>query len=172
MYLGLPFGTPNEVVLKTLQLLDKGYGHTIKSRGYKVLNYVKVIQGDGINENSLKEIIDTVLDNGYSMSNVAFGMGGGMLQENTRDTCKFAQKTSSITINGERRDIFKDPITDPGKASKAGRLDLIKVNGKYQTIKLDGNRVEDSNTEMKTVFLNGKLLMEDDLETIRKRVRE
>eukprot|EP00913_Durusdinium_trenchii_P004842 g4497.t1 len=39
-------------------------------------------------------------------------------------TFKCAFKCAEITINGESRDVFKDPITDKGKASKKGRLTL------------------------------------------------
>src|SRR5208283_4265477 len=47
-------GNPPEVVLQCLKLLDEKFGHTVNSKGYKVLNYVKVIQGDGVNEHSIQ----------------------------------------------------------------------------------------------------------------------
>jgi len=43
------------------------------------------------------------------------------MQNVNRDTCKFAIKASAIKVNGEWRDVYKDPITDPGKKSLRGR---------------------------------------------------
>ena len=61
---------------------------------------------------------------GWSADNIAFGMGGALLQIVDRDTQQFAMKCSAALINGEWRDVVKDPITDPGKRSKAGRVSL------------------------------------------------
>ena len=66
---------------------------------------------------------------GWSADNIAFGMGGALLQQVDRDTQKFAMKCSSITVNGEDRDVQKDPITDSGKKSKAGRVQLWTNSG-------------------------------------------
>lgn len=165
-------GNPPEVVVKSLQLLDEKFGHTINSKGYKVLNNVRVIQGDGINEHTIQEILDVALAAGYSATNIAFGMGGQLLQAHNRDTLRWAMKCSSITVNGEERDVFKDPVTDHDKISKAGRLDLIEDNGKYKTVKLGVGQEFDSWSCMRTVFENGEVLVDDDLETIRSRAKK
>ncbi len=159
-------GIPHEVVLKTVELLDKGYGHTLNSKGFKVLNNVAVIQGDGINEHSVSQILDVLLANNWSATNIAFGMGGGMIQQLDRDTCKFAMKLSAVSRNGVWYDVCKDPITDPGKKSKAGKIDLVFRNGKYQTINGYQN-----DSFMRTIFENGKLLINDNLDLIRSRVK-
>ena len=83
-------GDPATVVLKCLQILDSKFGSMVNTKGYKILNYVRVIQGDGVNETSIREILKTVNDAGYSTTNVAFGMGGALLQQVNRDTQKFA----------------------------------------------------------------------------------
>lgn len=168
-------GNPPEVVLKSLQLLDEKFGHTVNSKGYKVLNNVRVIQGDGINEHSIKEIIKTFLAEGYSATNVAFGMGGALLQQHNRDTQKFAMKCSQIYRNGESVDVFKDPVTDHGKKSKAGRLDLAVYpsdNGPvYNTVRLEHGELCSYYTAMRTVYENGELLIDDNFETIRERAK-
>ncbi len=174
-------GEPVEVVLKTIQILDSKFGSTVNSKGFKVLNTVRVIQGDGINEDSIKAILDNLLANGYSASNIAFGMGGQLLQGLNRDTNKFAMKCSSICINGKNRPVFKDPVTDTGKSSKAGRLDLIKAplydmeTGVFsvgvKTVILKDGSNSDPNSVMRTVFENGQILIEDDLATIRERAK-
>merc|ERR1711971_1345079 len=56
-----------------------------------------------------------------------FGSGGALLQKVNRDTFKCAFKCSEITIGGQSREVFKDPITDSGKASKKGRLTLMRT---------------------------------------------
>lgn len=165
-------GVPTEVVPKCLQLMEEKFGCTFNSKGYKVLNYVRLIQGDGVNPTSIKQILDIINNLGYSTTNIAFGMGGASLQGSlanalNRDTQKFAFKASSICVDGKSRDVFKDPITDHGKRSKAGRLDLIKdKNGTFTTVKLIDQDVHIL-SEMRTVYENGEILVDDSFENIR-----
>ena len=168
-------GNPPAVVLRTAQLLDEKFGSVVNKRGYKVLNNVRIIQGDGINEHSIQEILDNLLDHGFSASNIAFGMGGALLQQHNRDTLKFAMKCSHIyrTIDSQTVsvDVFKDPITDHGKTSKAGRLDLIRdVSGNYLTVGL-GDAETTANSVMQTVYENGEVLTNDTLDNIRDRAK-
>lgn len=166
-------GHPPSVVLRTVQFLDDKFGHTVNSKGFKVLNNVRVIQGDGITEHTIQEILDNLLDNKYSASNIAFGMGGQLLQGLNRDTLKFAMKCSSITVNGEVRDVFKDPITDHGKASKSGRLDLMEHRdyNTFHTVNLEDGETVHPWSAMKTVYENGEVLVDDTLDNIRARAR-
>merc|ERR1719359_1855070 len=89
--------------------------------------YIRVIQGDGIDYESIPEILESLKQAGFAADNMVFGSGGALLQKVNRDTFKCAFKCSEITINGETREVFKDPITDSGKASKKGRLTLQKA---------------------------------------------
>jgi nicotinamide phosphoribosyltransferase len=164
-------GDPATVVLQSLRLLEEKFGSVPNSKGYKVLNNVRVIQGDGINEKSIQEILDTVIQAGFSITNIAFGMGGQLLQALNRDTLKFAMKASSITVNGVVRSVSKDPITDPGKKSKAGRLDLVRRDGAFETIEIDreDQASHDNFSEMETVYQNGKVLIDDTFDNIRSR---
>lgn len=162
-------GDPPTVVLATAEILADKFGYTLNSKGYKVINTVRIIQGDGINEDSIKTILDTLLDAGFSATNIAFGMGGGLLQQLDRDTQKFAMKCSHVSIGTKSVDVFKDPVTDAGKKSKAGRLDLISDGkGGYQTVKLNGISAHIL-SKMRTVYENGDLTVDDSLEEIRKR---
>jgi nicotinamide phosphoribosyltransferase len=163
-------GNPADVVLRCAQLLDLRFGSKVNSKAYKVINHVKIIQGDGINEHSIKEILDTLINHGYSASNIAFGMGGALLQQLNRDTQKFAMKCSHIFIGDKSVDVFKDPVTDHGKVSKAGRLDLIKWgNGKFDTVTLSNDKIANEFSAMRTVFENGEVLVDDDFASIRNR---
>jgi nicotinamide phosphoribosyltransferase len=151
-------GNPAAVVGKVLEILDQRFGSVINSKGYKVLQHVQVIQGDGINEQSLVKILETVEKKGFSITNVAFGMGGALLQKLNRDTQKFAVKCSQVVVNGKDISVYKDPVTDPGKRSKRGRLDLVKTEGSYQTVA----ETEETRTlsKLETVYENGSLTKE------------
>ena len=127
-------GDPVEVMPKMIQILSEGFGYTTNDKGYKVLNNVRMIWGDGINPLSIQSILRTMVDMlGWSADNFAFGMGGALLQGVDRDTQKWAMKCSSACINGEWVDVFKDPITDSGKASLKGRVTLWTSGGEFQT---------------------------------------
>lgn len=158
-------GNPTEVVLKTLQLLDEKFGSFYNNKGFKVLNNVRVIQGDGINEDSIRSILETMKQNGYSATNIAFGMGGALLQQINRDTQRFAYKCCQVTIEGKRIPVFKDPVTDPGKKSKGGNLDLIYSARGYQTVTDNPTGM----SELKEVFVNGEIQREYTLAEVRSR---
>ena len=161
-------GNPPDVVLKTVQLLEKKFGSTLNSKGYKVLDNVRVIQGDGINQESIVEILENLIKNGYSASNIAFGMGGALLQKVNRDTQKFAFKCSAAIVNDKLVKVFKDPVTDSGKKSKAGVLDLVYgAGGEYSTVVLD-KPGRHSNSVLELVFENGAIHNSLTLSEIRK----
>lgn len=128
-------GDPVAVVHQCLELLDEAFGHTVNGKGFKVLNYVRVIQGDGINPTSIRAILERVTSAGYATDNVAFGMGGALLQQLNRDTQKFALKCSAARVDGHWIDVYKDPVTDKGKQSKRGRMTLLQHReyGQFRT---------------------------------------
>ncbi|MGN7919033.1 nicotinate phosphoribosyltransferase [Lysobacter sp. 22409] len=129
-------GDPVDVVHQCVSMLDEAFGHTVNGKGYKVLNHVRVIQGDGINPTSIRAILERITSYGYATDNLAFGMGGALLQRLDRDTQKFALKCSAARIDGEWIDVYKDPITDKGKSSKRGRMTLVRHReyGHFKTV--------------------------------------
>jgi nicotinamide phosphoribosyltransferase len=159
-------GNPAEIVLRTVKQLDKVFGTTMNSKGYKVLNpAIRIIQGDGM---SGEEAIEDVLDDltgiaGYSADNIAFGMGGGLLQQVNRDTYKFAMKCSAAKVDGVWRDVFKEPADCPWKKSKAGMLTL---SPEYKTYNI---KYYSGPSALQTVFDNGALLVDETFETVRNR---
>lgn len=164
-------GEPVEVVSRVANILGEKFGTETNSKGYKVLKNVRIIQGDGVNQDSIKEILQRLKSENFSASNIAFGIGGSLLQKVNRDTLKFAYKCSAIMVDGKLRDVYKQPITDSGKNSKRARLDLIlDENGEYKTVKLsEAEQISAENSQMRTVFENGELLIDDRLEAIRER---
>lgn len=160
-------GVPNEVVVKCLDILGESFGYTINTKGYKVLNpKVRLIQGDGIDYEETRRILQKMKDNGWSADNVAFGMGGGLLQKLNRDTQKFAFKCSSVIVNGNERDVYKSPVTDKGKLSKKGRLSLVLKNGIMTTV--TGDKTDNL---LETVYENGKIVKEYTLHQVRDRAK-
>lgn len=167
-------GDPLEILPRLLKLLEIGFGSTINSKGFKVINNVGLLQGDGIDYNSMIEIMEAITKEGFSMSNLVFGSGGGLLQKVNRDTYKFAQKASAVLIGDKWVPVFKDPITDPGKKSKAGRLTLLrsKMTGEYMTGNIDTPINSEWEDVMVTVYENGKMFNHTTLDEIRERAQK
>jgi nicotinamide phosphoribosyltransferase len=122
-------GDPITVNKELVQILDMKFGSVKNSKGFKVLNNVRLIQGDGVNELTIRGILGAFMALGYSADNIAFGMGGALLQIVDRDTQRFAMKCSSVQVDGKWIDVVKDPITDSGKRSKGGRVKLFTNSG-------------------------------------------
>ncbi|MCK5610055.1 nicotinate phosphoribosyltransferase [Candidatus Pacearchaeota archaeon] len=166
-----------EVVMLCLKILDDRFGATVNSKGYRVLNpAIRIIQGDGMNIRSIPMLLEAVKASGYSTENLAMGMGGGLLQQVNRDTMKFAMKCSAIQVRGEAdvRPVYKQPITDPGKDSKKGRLTLVKNldTGVYKTVSYPLAHGHKSFVDQaRTVFRNGEILVTDTLDQIRERAK-
>lgn len=166
-------GDPVQTLKQIFHILWDKFGGTTNDKGFKVLDpHVRVIQGDGVNFESISEICEMMIEEGFSIENIAFGMGGALLQKVDRDTQKFAFKCSSITIEGEEVEVRKNPIeiNEKGervqsfKKSKAGRLKL--VDG--QTIEHSHDEVGD---ELVEVLLNGKVMKEWTFEEVRERAQ-
>ncbi len=160
-------GIPKDIVLEITSILGEKFGYTTNEKGYKVLHpNIRVIQGDGVDYESIGEILDNLKNAGWSADNIAFGMGGALLQKLDRDTQKFAFKCSSALINGQAIDVYKDPITDQGKKSKRGRLKLVQTETGFVT----KNQNEEGKDCLITVFKNGKLTKKYTFEKCRKNV--
>ncbi|MES3006096.1 MAG: nicotinate phosphoribosyltransferase [Patescibacteria group bacterium] len=159
-------GDPLIVLPKVLEILGRKFGYEENTKGYKVLNpKVRIIQGDGIDYQTVGTILEVLKQAKWSADNIAFGSGGGLLQKIDRDTQKFAFKCCAIEIDGEWREVMKDPITDPGKKSKAGRLALVKQGGQYKTVRAQFGQVN----VLQPVFWNGVLMVDQTLAEIRER---
>lgn len=124
-------GNPIDCVLNGLNKLSEAFGFHINKKGYKVINGAGIIQGDGIDLSMLKSIANAVQDRGYSAQSVAYGMGGGLLQKQNRDTLKVAIKLCEITKDGVTTPIMKNPTTDISKSSLPGKTTVKKEKEGY-----------------------------------------
>lgn len=148
-------------VLWTLESLGKFYGTKENDKGYKVVDYnIGVIQGDGMNEETIIELYSYILANGWSANNIVVGAGTGIMYEGlTRDTQRFAIKPSANIINGKFINTVKDPKTDPTKRSRGG---MLKVDANYVThssMDYEDNPEEFRKIKciMETYYINGKM---------------
>ena len=170
-------GDPKIILPKLLNILWKNFHGQYTEEGYRILNpKVKILQGDGIDKNSIKEIVEVIMGAGYSPNNLIFGSGGGLLQKFDRDTNKFAIKCSAIEIKHDKsngtywRDVFKDPITSKMKKSKKGKMVLHKTGNMYTTITHNDNNMYNQFVDvLETVVRNGELLVNPTLKEIRER---
>ena len=175
-------GDPLTICRRLVQILADKFGYTTNAKGFKVLNNVRLIQGDGVNEHTIRMILGDFLVHGYSADNIAFGMGGALLQQLDRDTQKFAMKCSAmsrVTDFGDEVwiDVQKDPVTDPGKKSKAGRVTLWKSGGEMVSAVNAPTGWSDQAigpwTDMlEPVFRDGKLLRDMSFDQVRANARK
>ena len=101
-------GDPVEVLEKIFAILLENFGYENNVKGYKVLPpQVRVIQGDGVDLDSITRILDMMKKQKISADNISFGCGGALLQKLNRDTNKFAFKASAVLDDGKWRDIQK-----------------------------------------------------------------
>ncbi len=155
-----------------VRLLDEKFGSTVNKKGYKVLNdKVGLIYGDGMYYERYKRTLHRLQDMGYATSNLVIGVGG-ILRNYSRDTLGFAIKATYVLVNGEHRDIEKDPITDPGKKSHKGLMVLERdADGNYVTYD-QVDREREQQGLLVPVFRNGRLLREYTWEEVRANLRE
>lgn len=174
-------GDPVQTLKQIFHILWDKFGGVINKKGFKVIDpHVRVIQGDGVNYESIIEILDMMVEEGFAVENIAFGMGGALLQKVDRDTQKFAIKCSSVVINGEEVEVQKNPIeiNEKGervqsfKKSKAGRLKLIQNidrynnSDEYETVQHCKDFTGDI---LVNIFENGHILKEWTFEEVRER---
>lgn len=166
-------GDPVLTPIKTLQILWDKFGGTVNSKGYRVLNSkVGVIQGDGMNAESISDLMVEMMKAGFSIDNIAFGMGGGLLQNHTRNDLNFAMKANAISTGAGWEDIQKKPATDPSKTSKAGRQVVLRDGNTSVVLKESEATPEQIEANaLKVIYMNGHYEGES-FDTVRKRSNE
>ena len=149
------------------------FGGTINEQGYKVLDpHIGAIYGDSITIDRSNEICSRLESKGFASTNVVLGIGSFTYQYNTRDTFGFAMKATYVEVNGEGREIFKDPITDDGtKKSATGLLSVIyDDNNEYKLIdKVDWATTNDG--ALQPIYEDGMFYNLTTLDEIRMRLK-
>lgn len=161
-------GTGSDEWLGGLQLLDRAFGHTVNSKGFKVINpKVGMIYGDGMFFERFDRTLGLMKEMGYASSNLVIGVGGLLLQQHNRDDQGFAIKATFAEVNGVTRELMKDPVTDTKKKSHKGLLALYKdARGRYYT-KDRCTADEEAASLLEEVFVNGKITRTTTFDEIR-----
>ncbi|MBE7172558.1 MAG: nicotinate phosphoribosyltransferase [Williamsia sp.] len=167
-------GDPVCTLLTIFDILFERFGYTLNQKGYKVLpSQIRVLQGDGINIDSIREIYAALKNHGISAENLLLGMGGALLQKVDRDTQKFAIKCSHALVQDQEVDVYKNPLEldsacnlkQSFKKSKKGRLKLILTAEGHQTVQEDD--LPEYTDQLVTVFDNGLIKQAYTYESIR-----
>lgn len=154
------------------ELLWDIFGGTVNEKGYKVLDpHIGMLYGDSITLDRQKEIYRRLEAKGFAATNLVLGIGSYTYQYKTRDSLGFAMKATWCQVNGEPREIFKNPKTDSGmKKSLKG---LIRVDadetGAYRATDCVTPEQERGGC-LEPVFEDGVLLKEVSMKEIREKL--
>jgi len=163
-----------EVVRKGLiESLWNIFGGTVSPKGYKVLDYhIGAIYGDSITKARGEKICIRLKEKGFASTNSIYGIGSFTYQYNTRDTFGMAIKATYGVVNDLAIEVYKDPVSDDGmKKSAKGLIRVDLVDGHY-TYEDCVTPEEEEKGELKTVFLDGKLIIDHTLAEIRGRINK
>jgi len=161
------------VLEELFKIVSEVFGYEVNRKGWKTtVPCVRFIQGDGVNFYTIQNITAQLTRKGWSQDIWSYGMGGALLQQINRDTLKFALKCSAIDRNGVWHNVYKNPKTDPTKASKGGRFNLIQNGKEFATVEVVEGQVlpqapAAGSNALETVLEDGKVLREQSLAEIR-----
>jgi nicotinamide phosphoribosyltransferase len=170
---GNPNGKNDNERKGVIELLWQTFGGITNAKGYKELDsHIGAIYGDSITIERATQICERLKAKGFASTNIVLGIGSYTYQYNTRDTFGFAMKATYGEVNGQGREIFKDPITDDGtKKSAKGLMKIEWQNGAYKLVD-SVSWEQEKQGELKEVFRDGKLLIDQSLEEIRQRMKK
>jgi len=149
------------------EILWNTFGGTINDKGYKVLNpKIGMIYGDSITLERQQDILARLEAKGFAASNLVLGIGSYTYEYVTRDCYGFAMKATYGEVNGIGREIFKDPKTDTGMKKSAKGLLCVKDG----VLKDQCTWEEEQTGDLRTIFINGKLIIDESISVIRERL--
>lgn len=167
-----PVGSP--AYKGAIECMWETFGGIITEQGYKLLDgHIGLIYGDSITTERQLDILEGLKQKGFASYNVVLGIGSYTYEYVTRDTFGFAMKATYGEVNGVGRDIFKDPKTDDGtKKSAKGLMQVYRntITGKLE-VKDQCTWAEEAQGELKTVFKDGKVVVDWTLAEIRERLK-
>jgi nicotinamide phosphoribosyltransferase len=181
-YFAIKYGTDggieSEVTVATPQMMGaveclwETFGGSTTEKGFKMLNpRVGLIYGDSITLFRARDILQRLMDKGFASSNIVMGIGSYTYQFSTRDTFGWAMKATFGVVDGEDREIFKDPITDSGTKKSARGLLRVEKEGETFCLYDRQSREASEGGALLPIFRDGKLLAETSLSEIRARLR-
>lgn len=165
-------GTPENKGV--VQILWETFGGTVNKKGYKELDpHIGMIYGEAIQLSLLNKIYAKLKEKGFAANSCVFGIGSGaFLYGITRDTLSWACKATFCVIDGQAHEIWKDPVTDSGSKRSAKGLLRVDLIGEHYVLKDCCSPEEEEGGELKTVYLDGNILIEYKLSEIRERAKK
>jgi nicotinamide phosphoribosyltransferase len=156
----------------TVEVLWDLFGGTRNDLGFKVLDeHIGTIYGDSITLDLARKINQALMDKGFASINWVAGIGSFTYQYNTRDTFGSAMKATFGVVNGQDREIFKDPATDTGAKKSAKGLISVHRNAQGEFYKIEQTGWSDVlNCAFEVVFSDGQLMRDENLAEIRQRL--
>jgi nicotinamide phosphoribosyltransferase len=167
-----PVGSPE--FKGAIECMWETFGGITTPKGYKLLDpHIGLIYGDSITTERQLAILEGLKKKGFASYNVVLGIGSYTYEYVTRDTFGFAMKATYGEVDGVGRDIFKDPKTDDGTKKSAKGLMQVYRDAKTGKLALKDQCTweEEAQGELKTVFKDGKLVVDWTLAEIRERVK-
>ena len=101
---------------------------------------------------------------------IVLGVGSYTYQYKSRDSLGFAMKATWCQVNGEGREIFKDPKTDDGTKKSLKGLICVQSDGDRYIAEDQVTKEQEDKSCLQTVFEDGKLVKEWSLRQIRDNV--
>jgi nicotinamide phosphoribosyltransferase len=157
----------------TVEVLWEIFGGTETATGHKLLDsHIGVIYGDSITYERCSAILAGLEAKGFASANMVFGIGSFTYQFTTRDTYGMAMKATWVQINGEGKNIFKDPVTDGGfKKSAKGRLAVVEDEFGNNVLINEATITQEDKSILRQVWADGRFFIEDDWDTITARAK-
>lgn len=149
------------------------FGGHINEAGFKVLSdKIGLIYGDGMYKERIENINARLAAKGFASTNWVAGIGSYSYQMITRDTFGSAVKATFVKVDGEDRNIQKDPETDSGlKKSATGRLAVLtKADGTLYLVQ-EAEPWQIENSLLQPVWENGKFIREYSFAEVRANVK-
>jgi len=163
-------GDPVVIVPQVIEAMMAQFGYSTNAQGYRVLHdKLRVIQGDGVDQHSIVAIMEAMMARRLAISNIAFGMGGGLLQKLDRDSFGYAMKASAIYRGGAWHEVYKDPVTAKGsKTSRRGKQGAMRSDSGNLVARPAANIPPDADA-LVPVFRDGAVINPQRFDAIRAR---
>src|SRR5271155_3467606 len=161
------------ILEELFKIVSEVFGYEVNRKGWKsTVPCVRFLQGDGVNYYTIQNITGQLTRKGWSQDIWSYGMGGALLQQVNRDTLRFALKCSAIDRGGKWHNVYKNPKTDPTKASKGGRFNLIRNGKEFATVEVANDSPNPDNSSLganalETILEDGKVLRDMTLQEVR-----
>lgn len=168
---GDPSGETEAERFGVLRLLDRGFGSTPNSTGFREIDpHVGTIYGDAIFYGRAQGILSRMAGMGYASNQIVFGSGGLLLNNWSRDTLGMAFKATYCEVAGKARPIEKTPKTDMGKRSKKGLLHLERYTTELGVSYRTRDQVspeEEASGVLEDVYVDGTIVRTQNLDNVR-----